>query len=150
HRRAHALREPRRRTRGVIGDISTSTRGDRLRDVNRRCGTVVMTPSAAPAISVSPERRTAVDRAREIWIKKLIDLSRRNNLLYFRPLKRGTLDLSSAPTDCLEGLLSGEFISLVRLLPGVDRVKTAAQVVEIHRQALANREERNLETLFVA
>ena len=33
---------------------------------------------------IAPERREKVDRAREAWIKKLIDLSRRNNLLFYR------------------------------------------------------------------
>jgi len=36
-----------------------------------------------------------VEAARQLWIEKLIDLSRRNNLLYFRPLKTGTLEFSS-------------------------------------------------------
>jgi hypothetical protein len=35
-------------------------------------------------------------KKRQGWMRKLIDLSRRNNLLYFRPLKRGKLDLTSA------------------------------------------------------
>src|ERR1017187_9304520 len=38
-------------------------------------------------ITVSAQRREAVDKARQSWIRKLIDLSRRNNLLYYRPLK---------------------------------------------------------------
>jgi predicted dehydrogenase len=33
---------------------------------------------------VAAARREAVDRARQSWIRKLIDLSRRNNLLYYR------------------------------------------------------------------
>ena len=46
---------------------------------------------------VSAARREAVDRARQSWIRKPIDLSRRNNLLYYRSLKlkTGTLDLTS-------------------------------------------------------
>jgi hypothetical protein len=39
--------------------------------------------------------------ARHRWIRKLIDLSRGNNLLYFRPLKAGTLDLTSALSERL-------------------------------------------------
>ena len=40
-----------------------------------------------PSVVVTPERREKVDRAREAWIKKLIDLSRRNNLLFYRDLQ---------------------------------------------------------------
>jgi hypothetical protein len=43
---------------------------------------------------VSPERRAAVLKARDSWVGKLIDLTRRNKLLFFRDLKTGTLDLS--------------------------------------------------------
>jgi hypothetical protein len=46
---------------------------------------------------ITEARRKTVEVARQSWIRKLIDLSRRNNLLYFRPLKTGTLDLSTAP-----------------------------------------------------
>jgi hypothetical protein len=56
---------------------------------------------------VSAARREAVDRARQSWIRKLIDLSRRNNLLYYRPLKTGTLDLTSAESSGMATLLSG-------------------------------------------
>jgi hypothetical protein len=62
-----------------------------------------MRASEIPA--VTPERREEVDKAREIWIKKLIDLSRRNNLLFYRDLQTGTLDLSEAPDLRDGGLL---------------------------------------------
>jgi len=98
----------------------------------------------------NPERRAIVDGARQNWIKRLIDLSRRNNLLFFRPLKRGTLDLSAADPTALQELFAGSAIGLERLLPEGDADRIAAQVIEIHRRALANREERNLETLYLA
>jgi hypothetical protein len=60
-----------------------------------------MRASEIPA--VTPERREEVDKAREI--KKLIDLSRRNNLLFYRDLQTGTLDLSEAPDLRDGGLL---------------------------------------------
>jgi len=46
-----------------------------------------VSPSAPGVNSAQPARRAAVDRAREAWIRRLIDLSRRNNLLYYRDLK---------------------------------------------------------------
>jgi hypothetical protein len=67
---------------------------------------------------VSAARREAVDRARQSWIRKLIDLSRRNNLLYCRPLKTSTLDLTSAESSGMATLLSGaEPVSIEKLLP---------------------------------
>ena len=52
-----------------------------------------------PAPQISEDRRQTVETARRSWIRKLIDLSRRNNLLYFRPLKTGTLELTSASNE---------------------------------------------------
>ena len=104
-----------------------------------------------PATTTSNfDRQAVVDRAREAWIKRLIDLSRRNNLLFFRPLKRGTLDLSVAKPDVLAELFDGTAVGLERLLPEGDADRLAAQVIEISRRALTNREERNLETLYLA
>src|SRR5262245_36897738 len=103
-------------------------------------------PSTPP---VDPARRAVVDRAREAWTKRLIDLSRRNNLLFFRPLKRGTLDLTSAPAEGLRMLLTGEPVPIDQLRPDDDALDMAVvRGVEIERRALANPEERNLETLF--
>ena len=56
------------------------------------------------------ERLTAVDRVREGWIRRLIDLSRRNNLLYYRELKTGTLDFSDANKKALDELLAGKTV----------------------------------------
>jgi hypothetical protein len=66
---------------------------------------------------VSAARREAVDRARQSWIRKLIDLSRRNNLMYYRLLKTGTLDLTSAESSGMATLLSCvEPVSIEKLL----------------------------------
>ena len=95
-------------------------------------------------------RRAAVDQAREAWIKRLIDPSRRNNLLYYRPLKTGTLDLTGAEPTARQALLAGESVTLTRLLQETDEVSAVARAQEIRRRALANLEEKGLETLFVA
>jgi len=107
-------------------------------------------PDPAASSSVSPARRAAVDQAREAWIKRLIDPSRRNNLLYYRHLKTGTLDLTGADPIAVQELLAGEAVTLTRLLPEGDEVRAAARAQEIRRRALANLEEKGLETLFVA
>ncbi|MEG4580622.1 AAA domain-containing protein [Microcoleus sp. MON1_C5] len=95
-------------------------------------------------------RYAAVERVREGWIRRLIDLSRRNNLLYYRELKRGTLDFSDCNSKALKELLTGKTVPLIRLLPQAEELKAAAQVQGIRRRALANLEEKGLETLFLA
>ena len=64
-----------------------------------------------PAPQISGERRQTVETARQSWIRKLIDLSRRNNLLYFRPSKTGTLELTSASSERLRDLLDHRSLS---------------------------------------
>lgn len=101
--------------------------------------------------SISPQRQEAVDKARQTWIRKLIDLSRRNNLLYYRALKTGTLDLSNADPARIAALLSGgEPVPISKLLPDRGDESLTSLVREIARRAQANSEEKGLETLFVA
>ena len=105
--------------------------------------------------AVTPERREKVDRAREVWIKKLIDLSRRNNLLFYKDLQTGTLDLSGAPTEAIHSLLqSGQEgsggVPLNKILPGAhQQASAAARLKEIASRAQMNVEERGLDTLFL-
>ena len=102
-----------------------------------------------PAPQISEERRQTVETARQSWIRKLIDLSRRNNLLYFRPLKTGTLELTSASSERLRGLLVGESVSAAKLLPNLEDDLLAKILRDISRRALENSEEKGLSTLFV-
>ncbi|HEY0735383.1 MAG TPA: AAA domain-containing protein [Herpetosiphonaceae bacterium] len=126
-------------------------------------------PQSDPEVPIPPSdpesRRATVDKARALWIKKLIDLSRRNNLLYFRDLKAGTLDLSAAEPQAFAALLDGETVSLARLLPArtdetrhyarflpalMDDIRQYARIHEIQQRALLNLEEKGIETLFLA
>jgi hypothetical protein len=103
--------------------------------------------------SVSSDARfAAVKSAAEGWIRKLIDPSRRNNLLFFRDLKLATLDLTAAPDEAIAALLSPECeqVPIERFVPPDDLPTAAARLQEIRSRALANREERGLETLFLA
>jgi very-short-patch-repair endonuclease len=99
---------------------------------------------------VSAQRRALVDQARQSWIRKLIDLSRRNNLLYFRSLKTGTLDLAGADQQNMAAFLRGEEVSLRKLVPGDPDESVNKIAREIARRAMANLEEKGLQTLFVA
>jgi hypothetical protein len=96
-----------------------------------------------------------VRKARESWIAQLIDLSRRNNLLFYRDLQAGTLDLSTAPEEQVHALLktAGEGepgVSLRKLVPDPsEEIRAAARLREICARALSNLEERGLDTLFL-
>ncbi|MGK2966022.1 MAG: DUF4011 domain-containing protein, partial [Tepidiformaceae bacterium] len=94
-----------------------------------------------------------VARARDGWIRRLIDLSRRNNLLYYRNLKSGTLDLAGHDPAALTSLMSGDAVVLSRLLPESEQAAhdaNAASLNTIRKRALANLEDRGLGTLFMA
>lgn len=101
-------------------------------------------------MELSAQRRDAVERARQAWIKRLIDLSRRNNLLYYRPLKWGTLNLSLDDRERWSGLLRGEQISLRNLAAGVSEDQLIPKALSVWRRALENQEEKGLATMFVA
>ena len=92
---------------------------------------------------------SAVDRTREQWIKNLIDLSRRNNLLYYRAVK-GSFDLTNAPAALLHDFLAGKRVLLTDLLPDQDPTKLGTQARELQRRAQINQEEKGLQTLFLA
>lgn len=108
-------------------------------------------PVVTQPMPISARRREAVDRARQGWVRKLIDLSRRNNLLYYRSLKTGTLDLSSADSTGMATLLTGaEPVAIAKLLPNGRDDSITSLLREIARRAQANSEEKGLQTLFVA
>jgi hypothetical protein len=101
---------------------------------------------------VSAARRGAVESACRTWINRLIDPSRRNNLLFFRHLQEGTLDLSSSPADAIAALISPESspVKLAELVNPADVVTAAAKLQEIRKRSVVNQEERGLDTLFLA
>jgi hypothetical protein len=101
---------------------------------------------------IAPERLKRVTDACKAWISKLIDPSRRNNLLFFRQLKEGTLDLTAAPDTAIALLLSAseESVPLDRFVETAELQTASAKLQEIRRRALANEEERGIETLHLA
>lgn len=108
----------------------------------------------APKV-IPPERLAKVNAARQTWIRQLVDMSRRNNLLYFRDLKIGTLDLTGVPADMMQRVLqSGSrangAVSVADLLPPERRAQGFAALGEISAGARSNFEERGLDTLFLA
>ncbi len=103
-------------------------------------------------------RMESVSRAAEQWAKQLTDVSGRNRLLFYWPLKRGTLDLTIANPKALGTLLSGKpgtKVALRALFAGGpeegegsadDAVRRARAV---SRKAVENFEERGVSTLFL-
>lgn len=116
----------------------------------RRNGAVEVT-----AMPVDPDRLRLVEHARQAWRGRLIDVSRRNNLLYFRHLKTGTLDLGAVAeglAPLLRASRNGDdepSVALRRLYDPDTLSAAVAKLQEIRRRALVNYEERGLETLHL-
>jgi len=113
-----------------------------------------------------PELRRIVDAARGVWMRRLIDHSRANSLLFYRDLKVGTLDLSSEK-DAVDRLLAGIPLTVESLFSANKDVensdpaeRTRAErearqrvrnaLIAIQRKALGNLEEKGIETLHLA
>ena len=103
--------------------------------------------STKPSIWAGSVRETLITASRDAWKKRLIDLSRRNNLLYYRPLVNGTVELPVS-LDLAEFLVSGRSRILSEL--SGDKELSAANVRTIVRKGLENLEEKGLLTLFLA
>ena len=128
------------------------------------------TSSSASGGAPGDPREILVERARALWLGKLIDLSRNNGLLYFRPLKVGTIDLHTPPEGAIVDLATGQKVPLARLLPAAelhgdvdeellllepdlvpdDQIGAVRRLNEIRRKATENFEERGLETMYLA
>ncbi len=90
-----------------------------------------------------------IEDACEVWKKRLLDLSRRNQLLYFLPLKRGTIDFSEIGLTLLEPLLKGKSVKLNKFFPSSQWPERVKSLRQITRKARENLEEKGLETLFL-
>lgn len=112
------------------------------------------------------EIRRIVDAARGVWIRRLIDHSRANSLLFYRDLKVGTLNLTSEP-QAVDRLLAGDKLTVESLASAgrnaessdattrsraesEARQKVRSALVALQRKALSNLEEKGIETLHLA
>lgn len=110
------------------------------------------------------EIRPIVDAARTVWIRRLIDPSRGNSLLFYRNLRVGTLDLSGDST-LVGRLIVGEAVTLENLISELQdsnnanagagvkaesRPKIRNTLIALQRKALSNLEEKGIETLYLA
>lgn len=104
--------------------------------------------SKATATPESLLRTKLVDAARDSWTNRLIDLlSRRNNLLYYKPTIISTLELPVTP-GLMSFLSDGEPLPLRDLL-AINQEKISS-VRAIARKGLENLEEKGLSTLYLA
>jgi very-short-patch-repair endonuclease len=107
----------------------------------------------SPAVVEPSIRRiAAVAAAAKGWADQLIDLGGRNTLLYYRDLKAGTLDLTTAEAVALEAFVGvqGQKVRLSALFPGERLANAATRVRTLSAKADENFEERGLSTLYVA
>jgi very-short-patch-repair endonuclease len=99
----------------------------------------------------STPRAEAVEKAVKVWTGQLVDLTGRNNLLYFRDLKVGTLDLGKAPQQLLFDVLAGKVVTLSRLFSEEEaRADALRRARAVRNRAQEHFEERGLETMFLA
>lgn len=84
-----------------------------------------------------------------IWTRQLIDLGARNNLLFYKDLKQGTISFDEATSSVVNELLARRKVRLSRLFP--DSVETQARRARtIRKKAQELFEERGLEALYLA
>lgn len=97
---------------------------------------------------------TAVSAAllelRDIWVRRLIDFSRNNRLIYHRELKTGTFALGEMHDATIARLLEGATCPVADFRSEELTAQDRAKVREIRLRAKANEEERGLQTLFCA
>ncbi len=99
---------------------------------------------------VSEPRDRLVARAVSGWVDQLTDLSARNNLLYYRDLRRGTLDLADANTGPRERLLGGRTVRCSQLFADpARRADAAGRLKEIYRKIRELDEERGINAGYV-
>jgi very-short-patch-repair endonuclease len=84
------------------------------------------------------------------WTNELIDLGGRNNLLNFRDLRRGTLDLTDTAAAGVSQLLQGKIVRFRYLYPELEERDAALRKARvIQKKALENFEERGIDTLYL-
>ncbi len=93
------------------------------------------------------ERGRLVDIAIRSWTKQLVDLSARNNLLYYRTLKVGTLDFTGHE-EYIDKALGGSAVRLSSVFDAAAPFEKRARA--IRGKAKEAFEERGLDTMFLA
>lgn len=126
-----------------------------------------MTAAPEPA---ADDVASIVGHASDIWIRRLIDDTRANSLLFYRDLQVGTLDLTADPSTLIK-LLHGEKLTVEQIVNDLKvrnpsdpadgiaqqrkallekRAAATKALTAIRRKAKANLEEKGIDTLFLA
>jgi len=101
----------------------------------------------AAEVPTDAPRNSLIQAAADGWKDRLIDLSRRNNLLFYKPVIRGTLELPVS-AQLLSLLTDREAVPISDLLAaGQDKITS---IRDIARKGLENLEEKGLSTLYLA
>lgn len=93
-----------------------------------------------------------IEQAVDDWRRQLVDLTGRNRLITYRPLKAGTLDLADADDSAIQKVMAGKIARLSDLFDEDsdnfdDALKRSRAVAKTGR---TNLEERGIGTLFLA
>ena len=94
----------------------------------------------------------AISRALRSWTSQLIDTGGRNRLLYFKHLKRGTLDLgpeAGADSRVTAVLRRGQSVKLSACFPDDDGADASQRARWILRKAREHEEEQGIRTLYL-
>jgi len=103
----------------------------------------------AAGVAASGERGRLLDAAIKVWKNQLVDLSARNNLLYYRTLKVGTLDFTGHE-EHIDQVLDGRAVRLSSVFAAtMPRQPFEKRARAIRAKAKEAFEERGLDTLFL-
>lgn len=94
---------------------------------------------------------TLIEKNRQAWLSRLVDTTRRNNLLFFITDNPGKVfDLRQAGDDQPAKLLELEAVTPLKNIRAEVLNKQSSSLRQIVRRARINQEERSIQTLFVA
>lgn len=107
--------------------------------------------SSSGVSAAAQARSKFILRASKSWTGQLVDLTGRNNLLYYRDLKVGTLPLDDVSPAMLFDALAGKTVTLSKLFPEEEaRADALRRARTVRNKTKAHYEERGLETLYLA
>jgi hypothetical protein len=96
-------------------------------------------------------RADRVDAAVQSWIGQLMDLGPRNNLVFYRDQRSGTLDLSTIPAPAISALVSGRPIQVAAQFGAPEiRNDVLRRLRRISGKAREYFEEQGIPTLYLA
>jgi very-short-patch-repair endonuclease len=94
-----------------------------------------------------------ITKKANVWCRQLMDFTKKNRLLFFKQLKKGTLDLAGADAASVRELLDGRKVSIRKLFPNADE-DTESEIRDrlrtIQAKKRENEEERSIKTLHLA